>query len=1292
MKEAARPRWRIWLRRLGLGLLILLGLLVIFHRPLIFEGTRYFVVRAAKQQHLDLTYDIEGSIFSTLTISKIRGVPTEPGPIQRLEIGTINLRYSLWNFVQKGLPALLKMVDLRDVYVEITPTEQPPPAKAAKPQQIKFPALFPETLNIANVNFVSHAAIGDTTLEGFFFSLLPDRPGILKIGTLNIPGVRRWQGISAATSFRDRNLLLTDLFIDNEIALRRFNLDASELDAARLRVGLDGTFFGAATTLTAAITELNAANQLALDLQCDGLDFTAVSEYLHLDLPAKGTLRQLAVKFDGALESPATWTGRVDASLDQLAFQEQPLGVVALTSTLEKSQAHTTVEASLDPQTTARLRMDTELPEKLANLARPAVTGRLELKSTNLAPLTQRQPTPIQGDLTLTAGFRLAKNQLTADAVVNSDRLATTDAELSKTHFNLHAEKNLEQKPDAPPFLGLLTHADGRIASLRFQAYTVDALALTIDTRDAAVSLQNASLKKATNSARITATYQLPADLRSFTNQPLDLALQIDAPELCAFLAPGGNATLDGTLKVDGKATARDGVFDGDFAITGGNIQSQGLTVRSIDGQLQIVKNNARLSRFDVVLDDRNALHASGDVQLAAPFAYHGALDVRLADLSRFQPLLDQGRDAPALRGALTASWQGYGDAQTPRHVGAANLDLTGGQFGEHKNLTAHLVADYSPEYLNVPDFRAAAGDLGNAALSLFWRDNRLRISHLAVRQQRLTLLEGSVDLPLVLTEFANPDLLLPNDQPLAISLRTRDLNLRTLFTQLGQKPPPLTGTVNFTFDASGTLDALVASANLRATRLQSTAADEVDPADVTLDVNLRDKRLALDGTVRQRLIQPLRITGSLPIDVATVKRDGKLDPATPLDLRVTLPRSSLAFVSTLAPAIRQSRGTAAIDVRVGGSVARPTIDGNVTSDLETLRFADPSLPPIDRFALRLAFTRDRLRIEQCRGGIAGGAFGASGGVDFARPDDPEFDLRLAARNALVMQNDDLSVRVSSDLRVTGPMHASTVAGSVYVTKSRFFKDIDILPIGLPGRPAPQPPAEPAVISFPQPPLRDWKFDIAIRTTENDPFLVQSNLANGRISMDLHFGGTGLAPWLDGSVRIDQLSASLPFSRLNIESGTIYFTRDSNFVPSLNIRGTSTIRDYDVLVYIYGPVTAPQAIFSSDPPLPQSEIVSLIATGTTTDELTRDPNALAGRAAILLFQKIYRSVFHRNGPPPGNDSFLSRIQFDVGATDPKTGRQSASARIPLTDQIVLVGGLDVGGNFRGQVKYLLRFK
>ena len=209
--KITKPRWRRWLKGIGFGLLALVVLLVIFHRPLFFETTRYFIVRAARQQHLDLSYEMSGSIFTTLSVSNLRGTPTEPGPVQRLEIGTLNLRYSLIGMIRHGLPGLLKLVDVRNVYIEVTPGEPLPPEKERKPQQFKFPALFPDLLNIENVNFIAYGPNGNTELAGLFLSLLPDRPGILKIQTLDIPGVHRWTEVFGATTFRDRNLMITDL-------------------------------------------------------------------------------------------------------------------------------------------------------------------------------------------------------------------------------------------------------------------------------------------------------------------------------------------------------------------------------------------------------------------------------------------------------------------------------------------------------------------------------------------------------------------------------------------------------------------------------------------------------------------------------------------------------------------------------------------------------------------------------------------------------------------------------------------------------------------------------------------------------------------------------------------------------------------------------------------------------------------------------------------------------------------------------------------------------------------------
>ena len=143
--------------------------------------------------------------------------------------------------------------------------------------------------------------------------------------------------------------------------------------------------------------------------------------------------------------------------------------------------------------------------------------------------------------------------------------------------------------------------------------------------------------------------------------------------------------------------------------------------------------------------------------------------------------------------------------------------------------------------------------------------------------------------------------------------------------------------------------------------------------------------------------------------------------------------------------------------------------------------------------------------------------------------------------------------------------------------------------------------------------------------------------------------------------------------------------------PRIDLQGTSVIRDYTVRVYVYGTVREPQAIFTSEPPLAQEEIISLIATGATREELSGNSNVLAGRAAMLLVQQLYRKIF-KKGEPAQSNTVFNRLDVDVGAVDPRTGQQQVSARFKINDQFVIVGDIGVGGDYRGIVKYLIRFR
>ncbi len=1407
----------------------LLAILALFHRPIVFRATKYFVVRFAKEQKLELQYDIGGSIFTTLRVTNLRALPMEPGPIERLEIGTLLLRYSLLGFVRHGWPGLLKEVDLRDVFVVIDPAKTVPREKPVATQKdAKFPALFPDRFNLTNMNFISRSPTGDSEIAGADFAFDSEKSGALKIRTLNIPGIRRWENISAHTTFRDRNLVVSDLTVTPEVLLERIALDVSKLDRQELGVGLEGILFGSRASAAAQVTDLNGTNRLSVQSDLAAMRLDAFSKELDRGLALRGELTRLTFRFEGVPEEPVTWSGTAEVALDGMAVQEQLVGNVSAKLRVSDALASMAFDVHLDANNQVTLSGGFALPRKLDGFAKTNGSGRIALIARDLSAITKLLPQQVTGDLDAKLDFALKDGgKLTAEVTAASSSLGLADAELTRLNLSLHLESNIAG-PKELLLKNLATNLQSQATRVRYGQYRADGLALAVATRGPEIVVEKLALAKGTNSAAFRGRYVIPEDFMSWKTAPFSVSVEIAAPDLSAFVAPDSAPLLTGALDIRGHLESANGLHDGTIMIAGKAISYDGLHVRDLGGTLNIANDVAYLPNFSLYLDPRNFANVGGQLSLDGSLKYSAWAEAAFSDLSAFEPLLQKAGEPQALGGAASLSWRGEGEIGANKHAGDITADLVRGKFRDEDGIAAHAAVRYSPERIEVPALRLNT-KRGEVRTALHWEDKRLVVEDLTVlqggravlngtanialdlfaaqkgldalvppdaplsaalkstevdlqplfkqfgqtapvigkvnadltiegsranpvangrirgtglqatsapgfapaelaldfgfgggqlelttnlQQQKTTLLEGSAEIPLDLAHLENADLLFPDDGRVKISLASHDVDVARWVGQFAvAKPtakaappqktaklkktpkdaaPSLTGIFNTTITAEGTVKDLTANVSVRGTRLQSTAAAKLAPTEVALDLSLRDSLLTLKGSVVQREIKPLTISGEMPLHMAALKKSASLDTRTPISLRIELPRSPLGFGSALVPAIRFIDGTAAIDVKVGGTLGKPEFSGVMSAEIPHLRFRDTSTPQVSGTTVGLDFTRDQISIRQLRGGLGGGSFSAGGSVNMVKFSEPVFDLRVATRDALVLQDDTITARITSDLRITGPLMAGNVTGNVLLTKSRLSKDIDILPIGLPGRPAPQPPAEPAPVSFPKPPLRDWKFDVAIKTS--DPFLIQGNLANGRALVDLKLKGTGLHPWVEGSVRIEQLMTSLPYSRLEITAGNIFFTPAKPFVPQLDLRGESLIRDYKITVYVFGDANEPKTIFTSEPPLPQAEIVSLIATGATQKELSGDSNVLAGRAGLLLVQRAYRKLFKKNEPSQPRDTPFKNVQFDVGAPEPHTGQQSVQIRLPLSERFILTGGVDVGGNFRGQIKYLVRFK
>jgi autotransporter translocation and assembly factor TamB len=499
---------------------------------------------------------------------------------------------------------------------------------------------------------------------------------------------------------------------------------------------------------------------------------------------------------------------------------------------------------------------------------------------------------------------------------------------------------------------------------------------------------------------------------------------------------------------------------------------------------------------------------------------------------------------------------------------------------------------------------------------------------------------------------------------------------------------PAVNGAGQLTLQATGDTSNPNIALNLEATDLRSAAASTFAAANLQIGVKLENKVLTLTGSVKQPDIQPLDIAGKLAFDFPQIVKTGTIDQNTPIQATIKWSDTSLSFLRRVIPEIRSIEGRAGVSVDVAGTLARPSLQGELHTNIAQARAHTDLVPPVSNFVAQINFRENRVDFAQLKGEAAGGPFNVSGSIDLSKGTDPNFDITVHGTQILVTRSDNIIVRSNLDLTIKGPLSAGEVNGRVAITNSRFFQDIYILPLNLPGQPAPQPPKTPPNVSIDTPPFNNWKFNISVETA--DPFKIQSNLARGSVVINIQVGGIGQKPAVTGYAKIQQLTASLPFSHMDISNSYVNFNAGDNPLdPQLNIIGRSTVRDYDITMRIYGPVSNFKILFDSSPPLTQGDIATLLATGATTSEFVQDPSLLAGRAAFLVIRQLYSRIFKTGGSQQQQD-FLDRLEVDV-IPGQKVGTQDISARFSLTKTWQIVAEFGSIGNVSGQLRYLIRF-
>lgn len=419
------------------------------------------------------------------------------------------------------------------------------------------------------------------------------------------------------------------------------------------------------------------------------------------------------------------------------------------------------------------------------------------------------------------------------------------------------------------------------------------------------------------------------------------------------------------------------------------------------------------------------------------------------------------------------------------------------------------------------------------------------------------------------------------------------------IFVPIFHLSQPLVGGLDFTMQWTGPARNPTAGLSLEATDAGVPGAT-VDR--VAALAYYKDGTITIQDGIVAKGEHRLVVQGTLPVAADRFE----LDPRGPIQLTLHLEDADLSLLSLLTPAIQDASGTVAGQVAVGGTVAQPTMTGSIQTTGGRLRWA-PMRTPLENVAADITFSQNLVEVHDVSADVGGGHLAIHGTAAVGNFHLQTLDLSLTANRLNVDVPRVYTGRLDATLALRGPAADPTLSGGVTVSGGRVT-----YAGGAPGG---------AAAKTRVPPVR---LDVNVATGADVYYgegPVQLALAGS-----VHAGGTLADPKLSGEVRSDGGSVDLFGTVFTVVEGRATFTEGRGLTPLVTARAQGQVGDTRVFVDVAGPLSNPSVVWSSEPPMSQSDILAIVF-GATGEAGT--PTGLAGRELGRLLIGSVTSAIQR---------------------------------------------------------------
>lgn len=354
----------------------------------------------------------------------------------------------------------------------------------------------------------------------------------------------------------------------------------------------------------------------------------------------------------------------------------------------------------------------------------------------------------------------------------------------------------------------------------------------------------------------------------------------------------------------------------------------------------------------------------------------------------------------------------------------------------------------------------------------------------------------------------------------------------------------------------------------------------------------------------------------------------------------------------------------------------------------------------------------EEIVVDHLSGMLDTGRFALDGRLKLSGRLPVQGRLALSAKALPVHWRDTLDLTIGADLVLRGDPRQPALEGSVTLLEGAYYKDVSF---NLVSRITQHRRAEPVPVGTWSPP--QWFAPVALNVTVGYryPLLVDNNVARLNVTPDFEIGGTAAKPVLTGRAGVTEGELYFRGKTFTIKRGVVDFVNPYKIEPTLDVSAVAQIRKWQVTLTASGPPDNLAVQLSSDPAESDSNILSLILLGRTSEELSQGGGGstpeqmLASLAETAWGESIKKrtgvDILEVETGAKEENQKADRIQVTVGkylsprftvkysveATGGET-IQRATSEYKLLENILASGFQDTQGNYGGELQFRIEFR